>query len=79
VWLSFGGRPVRVWSTSIKFQWGASHPSSPMHTLSRLRLSADLHVTPYFRMYVEGKKRAGAGQPKAPGGHIPLLRSKLAL
>jgi Alginate export len=56
VWLSFGGQARARVEYFNQFQWGASQPEqSDAYLLSRLRLSADLHVTPYFRMYVEGK------------------------
>src|SRR5215813_9356210 len=56
VWLSFGGQARLRLEYFNQFQWGASEPKqSDAYLLSRLRLSADLHVTPYFRLYVEGK------------------------
>jgi Alginate export len=56
VWLSFGGQARLRLEYFDQFQWGASEPKqSDVYLLSRLRLSADLHATPYFRLYVEGK------------------------
>src|SRR4029077_859422 len=56
VWLSFGGQARARVEYFNQFQWGASEPEeSNAYLLTRLRWSADLHVTPYFRMYVEGK------------------------
>jgi hypothetical protein len=56
VWLSFGGQARLRLEYFNQFQWGASQPKqSDAYLLSRLRLSADLHATPYFRLYVEGK------------------------
>ena len=56
MWLSFGGQARLRLEYFNQFQWGASQPKqSDAYLLSRLRLSADLHVTPYFRLYVEGK------------------------
>ena len=56
VWLSFGGQARLRLEYFDQFQWGASEPKqSDAYLLSRLRLSADLHATPYFRLYVEGK------------------------
>src|SRR5262245_63292380 len=55
VWLSFGGQARLRLEYFNQFQWGASEPKqSDAYLLSRLRLSADLHVTPYLRLYVEG-------------------------
>jgi hypothetical protein len=56
VWLSFGGQARLRMEYFNQFQWGASEPKqSDAYLLSRLRLSADFHATPYFRLYVEGK------------------------
>jgi len=56
VWLSFGGQARLRLEYFNQFQWGASEPKqSDAYLLSRLRLSADFHATPYFRLYVEGK------------------------
>src|SRR5882724_8763168 len=56
VWLSFGGQARGRVEYFNQFQWGASAPEqSAGYLLTRLRLSGELHVTPYFRMYVEGK------------------------
>jgi hypothetical protein len=56
VWVSFGGQARGRVEYFNNFQWGASEPEqSDTYLLTPLRLSADLHVTPYFRMYVEGK------------------------
>ena len=56
VWLSFGGQARLRLEYFDQFQWGASQPKqSDVYLLSRLRWSGDLHATPYFRMYVEGK------------------------
>lgn len=39
-----------------QFQFGSSAPErSDIYLLSRLRLNTDLHVTPYFRVYAEGR------------------------
>ena len=56
VWLSIGGQ-VRERGEYFKhFLFGASEPKdSDGYLLSRYRLSADLHVTQYFRMFAEGK------------------------
>ena len=56
VWLTIGGQ-VRERGEYFKhFLFGASEPKdSDGYLLSRYRLSADLHVTQYFRMFAEGK------------------------
>jgi Alginate export len=56
VWLSFGGQARLRLEYFDQFQWGASQPKqSDVYLLSRLRWSGDLHATPYFRLYAEGK------------------------
>ena len=40
---------------------------SDTYLLSRFRLNTDLHITPYFRLYVEG--RAALSGPRPPGGN----------
>src|SRR3989454_3856808 len=56
VWLTIGGQ-VRERGEYFKhYLFGASEPKdSDGYLLSRFRLSADLHVTQYFRMFAEGK------------------------
>jgi hypothetical protein len=55
VWLSFGGQARLRLEYFDQFQWGASEPKqSDVYLLSRLRWSADLHATPYFRMWLRG-------------------------
>src|SRR3989454_1869507 len=56
VWLSLGGQVRERAEYFRQFQFGSSQPKqSDAYLLSRFRLSADLHVTPYFRMFAEGK------------------------
>jgi hypothetical protein len=56
VWLSLGGQARERAEYFRHFLFGASEPKdTDAYLLSRFRLSADLHVTPYFRMFVEGK------------------------
>ncbi len=57
VWLSLGGgRPASQGEYFRHYLFGASKPEdTDAYLLSRFRLSADLHVTPYFRMFAEGK------------------------
>jgi hypothetical protein len=71
VWLSFGGQARGRVEYFNNFQWGASEPEqSDAYLLTRLRLSADLHVTPYFRMYVEGKRARWCRSTESSRGRI---------
>jgi hypothetical protein len=56
VWLSLGGQARERGEYFRHFLFGASEPKdTDAYLLSRFRLSADLHVTPYLRMFAEGK------------------------
>src|SRR5256886_17641624 len=56
VWLSFGGQAREREEYFRQFLFGNSQPEqSDAYLLSRFGLSADLHVTQYFRMFAEGK------------------------
>src|SRR3989442_1357936 len=56
VWLSLGGQARERAEYFRHYLFGASTPKdTDAYLLSRFRLSADLHVTPYVRMFVEGK------------------------
>ncbi len=56
VWLSLGGQARERVEYFRQFLFGASEPKqSDGYLLSRFRLSADLHVTPYFRMFAEAR------------------------
>src|SRR2546427_176734 len=56
VWFTLGGQARERAEYFRQFQFGASEPKqSDAYLLSRFRLTADLHVTPYFRMFAEGK------------------------
>ena len=56
VWLSIGGQARGRIEHFDQFQFGNSAPKrSDTYFLSRIRLNTDLHVTPYFRVYVEGR------------------------
>ena len=56
VWLSIGGQARARMEYFDQFQFGTSAPKrSDLYLLSRFRLNADLHVTPYFRLYAEGR------------------------
>ena len=56
VYLTLGGQARERVEYFRHFLFGASEPEdTDGYLLSRYRLSADLHVTRYFRMFVEGK------------------------
>jgi Alginate export len=56
VWLTLGGQVRERFEYFGQFQFGDSEPKqSDGYFLTRFRLLADLHVTPYFRLYAEGK------------------------
>ena len=56
VWLSLGGQIRERVEYFDQFQFGSSAPKrSDTYLLSRFRLNADLHVTPYFRIFAEGR------------------------
>ena len=56
VYLTLGGQVRLRGEYFNEFQFGSSAPeTSDGYLLSRIMLSADLHVTRYFRLFVEGK------------------------
>src|SRR2546425_6674667 len=56
VWLTIGGQVRERGEYFRQYLFGNSEPKqSDGYLLSRYRLSADLHVTRYFRMYAEGR------------------------
>src|SRR5437762_5375328 len=56
VWLTIGGQARERGEYFRQFLFGNSEPKqSDGYLLSRYRLSADLHVTRYFRMFAEGR------------------------
>ncbi len=56
VWLSLGGQVRERWEYFGQYLFGTPAPEkSDGYLLSRFRLSADLHITPYFRLFAEGK------------------------
>ncbi len=56
VWLSIGGQVRERVEYFDQFLFGNSAPKrSDTYLLSRIRLNTDLHVTPYFRVYLEGR------------------------
>ena len=63
VWLSIGGQARARLEYFDNFQFGASAPKrSDTYLLSRFRLNTDLHITPYFRLYFEGKAALSTGR-----------------
>src|SRR5438132_6965302 len=56
VWLTIGGQARERGEYFRQFLFGNSEPKqSDGYLLSRYRLSGDLHVTRYFRMFAEGR------------------------
>jgi hypothetical protein len=56
VWLTLGGQVRGRQESFSQFQFGQSQPArSDTFRLSRIRLSADLHASRYFRAFVEAK------------------------
>ena len=56
VWLSLGGQVRERAEYFRHFLFGASKPDdTDAYLLSRFRLSADLHITSYVRLFAEGK------------------------
>ena len=56
VWLSLGGQVRERAEYYRHYLFGASTPDdTDAYLLSRFRLSADLHITPYVRIFAEGK------------------------
>jgi alginate export protein len=56
VWVTFAGQVRGRSEYYNQFQFGDSKPEqSAGYSLSRVRLSADLHVSKYFRIFAEGK------------------------
>src|SRR2546425_532368 len=68
VWLTIGGQ-VRERGEYFKhYLFGASEPKdSDGYLLSRFRLSADLHVTQYVRMFAEGRSAFALDRDLAGG------------
>ena len=62
VWLTLGGQ-VRARQEGVRqFQFGESQPAqSDGFLLSRIRLSADLHASRYFRIFAEAQELAHDG------------------
>src|SRR2546425_1338542 len=68
VWLTLGGQARERGEYFRQFQFGDSEPKqSDGYLLSRFRLSADLHVTRYFRMFAEGRSAFALDRELAGG------------
>ena len=76
VWLTIGGQARERGEYFRHFLFGSSAPEdTDAYLASRFRLSADLHVTPYFRMFAEGKS-AFVLDREPPGGQDNVLRQR---
>jgi Alginate export len=70
VYLTVGGQARLRVEYFDQFQWGASAPKrSDTYLLSRIRLNTDLHVTPYFRVYAEGRSALVPVNRELQGGN----------
>ena len=79
VYLSLGGQVRERAEYYHNFFFGDSTPkASDAYLLTRLRLSADLHVTDYFRAFVEGRS-AWATDRDLTGGATNGFESKFTL
>src|SRR5882672_2547253 len=68
VWLTIGGQVRERGEYYKHYLFGASEPKdSDGYLLSRFRLSADLHVTQYFRMFAEGRSAFALDRDLAGG------------
>jgi hypothetical protein len=79
VYLSLGGQIRERAEYFHNFLFGDSTPhASDAYLLSRFRLSADLHVTDYFRAFVEGRSSWATDRDLA-GGATSAFESKFTL
>jgi hypothetical protein len=79
VYFSLGGQARERVEYYNEFLFGASTPkASDAYLLTRLRLSGDLHVTDYFRAFVEGRS-AFATDRDLTGGATNAFESKFTL
>src|SRR2546428_3469501 len=68
VWLTLGGQVRERGEYYRQYLFGASEPKqSDGYLLSRYRLSADLHVTQYFRVFAEGRSAFALDRDLAGG------------
>jgi Alginate export len=74
VWLTFAGQVRERQEDFQQFQFGASTPStSDAYLLSRIRLSADLHVTKSFRVFAEGKSSLATHRSLTGGSNASFV------
>jgi hypothetical protein len=79
VWLSLGGQLRERAEYYRNFLFGASEPAqTDAYLLSRSRLSADLHVTDYFRGFIEGRS-SWATDRDLTGGATNAFESRFTL
>ena len=79
VWLSLAGQLRERVEYFQHYLFGASKPKdTDAYLLSRVRLSADLHVTPYLRLFVE-EKSAFALDRDLAGGRTSTYVEEFAL
>jgi hypothetical protein len=69
VWLSIGGQARAREEYFRHYLFGSSEPEdTDAYLLLRFRLNADLHVTPYFRMFAECKRALSLDRDLAGAG-----------
>jgi hypothetical protein len=79
VWLTLAGQARERLEYYNQFQFGASEPEqSDVYLLSRFRLSADLHVSRYFRIFAEGKSALSTDRD-LQGGNTNLYMDTIDL
>jgi Alginate export len=80
VWLSFGGQVRQRLEYFNQFNWGDSEPQrSDAFLASRIRWNADLHVTPYFRLFAEGKSALVPTNRDLQGGNTNTFMDTINL
>jgi Alginate export len=80
VWLSLGGQVRQRVEYFNQFQWGDSAPQrTDAFVDSRIRWNADLHVTPYFRLFAEGKSSLVPTNRDLQGGNSNTFMDTIAL
>jgi hypothetical protein len=74
VWLTFAGQVREREEYFRQFQFGNSQPEqSDAYLLSRIRLSADLHASRYFRVFAEGKSALATRRDLSGGGNASFV------
>jgi hypothetical protein len=80
VWLSLGGQArerVEVWS-HFNFDQTPGADSNDAYLMQRLLFHADLHITPHFRVFAQGKSALSTDRD-LPGGRRTLDEDTIAL